>query len=168
MTEIMIRQYQEDDLESCRSLWVELTQRHRDIYEDQSIGGEEPGLHFDKHLSRVGTENIWVAEHDGEVVGMVGLMRGDDDEIEPIVVASEYRNKGVGSKLLEHAISKARELGMTYLSIRPVARNPEAITLFYRTGFKTLGHIEMVMDLQAKPRIKWKPGPEFFGHSFEH
>lgn len=168
MTEILIRQYQEDDLESCRALWVELTQRHRDIYGDRSIGGKEPGLHFDEHLSRVGNENMWVAEHGGEIVGMVGIMRNNDDEIEPLVVGSEHRNRGIGSKLLEHAIDKAREMGITYLSIRPVARNHEAISLFYRTGFSKLGHIEMVMDLQTKPGIEWKPGPDLFDHSFEH
>ncbi len=168
MTEVIIRQYKQADLESCRSLWTELVQRHRDIYKDQTIGGEEPGLHFDKHLSRVGDENIWVAERDGTVVGMVGLIREDEEEVEPIVVASEYRNEGIGSMLLERTIEKARELGIRYLSIRPVARNSEAISLFYRTGFKSLGHIELVMDIQQEPGIEWRPGPNIFGHSLQH
>ncbi len=168
MTEVIIRQYEQADLESCRSLWEELTQRHRDIYEDQTIGGKEPGMHFDKHLSRVGEENIWVAEHDGQVVGMVGLILEDEEEVEPIVVAFEHRNKGIGSRLLERAIEKARELGLRYLSIRPVARNSEAISLFYRTGFKSLGHIELVMDVQQEPGIKWRPGPSMFGHFLQH
>ncbi len=168
MIEVQIRQYQDDDLESCRGLWVELAQRHRDIYGDQSIGGEEPWHHFDEHLSKVGNERVWVAELEGEIVGMVGIMRNHDDEIEPLVVASEHRNKGIGSKLLEYAIEKAKDIGITYLSIRPVARNHEAISLFYRTGFRKLGHIEMVMDLQETRRIEWKTGPDIFGHSFEH
>ena len=168
MTGIFIRQYQKDDLEPCRALWVELAQRHRDIYGDQNIGGEEPWRHFDEHLARVGKENIWVAEDGKDIVGMVGIMRNFDDEIEPLVVASEHRGKGIGSMLIEHAVQKAREIGITYLSIKPVARNHEAISLFYRKGFRKLGHIEMLMDLHEKPRMEWEPGPDIFGHFFEH
>ncbi|MEE9223344.1 MAG: hypothetical protein V3U51_01160 [Thermoplasmata archaeon] len=58
MTDVTIRQYQQSDLESCRSLWVDLTQRHRDIYESSTIGGDDPGENFDKHLSHVGGKNI--------------------------------------------------------------------------------------------------------------
>lgn len=168
MTEIEIRQYRHSDLESCRSLWVELTQRHRDIYEDPTIGGDDPGLFFDKHLSRVGEQNIWVAVHNDRVVGMIGLILEDESEVEPIVVKSDYRDRGIGGRLLKHVISKGKELGLRYLSIRPVARNLEAISLFYGAGFRMLGHVEMFMDLRSKPQASWKPGPELFGHSFEH
>jgi ribosomal protein S18 acetylase RimI-like enzyme len=168
MTDIKIRQYQPTDIESCRSLWVDLTQRHRDIYENSTIGGEDPGMHFDKHLSRVGDQNIWVAEHEGKVIGMVGLVQEDEPEVEPIVVAPEHRNRQVGSKLLEHVIGRAKELGLRFLSVRPVTRNQEAISLFHRTGFKILGHIEMFMDLNPEPQIVWRPGPELQDHHFEH
>lgn len=167
MTDIRIRQYKQSDLESCRTLWVDLTQRHRDIYGDSTIGGKDPGRYFDEHLARVGERNIWVAESEDGVVGMVGLIQEDEPEVEPIIVAQEYRNKQIGMKLLEHVIGKARELGLRYLSIRPVARNVEAISLFHRTGFNILGHIEMFMDLSPEPRISWKPGPQLLGHTFE-
>ncbi len=167
MTDVTIRQYQQSDLESCRSLWVDLTQRHRDIYESSTIGGDDPGQNFDKHLSRVGGKNIWVAEHEGKVIGMVGLIQ-DDTEVEPIVVASDYRCRGVGTQLLQRVIKKAEELGLRYLSIRPVIRNREAISLFYKTGFRLLGHIDMFMDLNKEPQITWIPGPEIQGHSFKH
>ncbi len=38
-----IRRYASRDLDRCRELWVELTQHHRDIYGDPSIGGVDPG-----------------------------------------------------------------------------------------------------------------------------
>jgi GNAT superfamily N-acetyltransferase len=167
MTGFAIRQYNESDLEPCRCLWVDLVQRHRDLYGDPTIGGEDPGQHFDKHLSRVGDANIWVAEDNGEVIGMVGLIP-EDMEIEPIVVTPKHRNEGVGSKLLEHVIDKAKESGLLYLNITPVVRNREAISLFHRTGFKLLGHIDMFMDLRPEPRKSWKSGPDILGLSFEH
>lgn len=89
-----IRQYNISDLERCRSLWAEMTQRHRDIYNDPSIGGDNPGLEFDKHLEQVGSGRIWVALFDEEVVGLVSLIQDDQQaEVEPIVVSSKHRGK---------------------------------------------------------------------------
>jgi ribosomal protein S18 acetylase RimI-like enzyme len=169
MTGITIRQYHPSDLEPCRALWAELTQRHREIYNDSTIGGDTPGLHFDKHLARVGPEHIWVAEHDGEVIGLVGLIVEDREaEVEPIVVASAHRDKGIGRALLNRMLEEAKKLGVRYLSVKPVARNVEAISLYYDFGFQTLGEIEMFMDLGAPMPDTWKPGPELFGRSFQY
>jgi hypothetical protein len=53
--EYNVRPYRDDDREACRELWRELTQTHRDLYEDQSIGGEgDLGEYFDEHLNRAG------------------------------------------------------------------------------------------------------------------
>jgi ribosomal protein S18 acetylase RimI-like enzyme len=148
-------------------LWVELTQRHREIYDDPSIGGDDPGLYFDEHLARVGPERLWVADRDGEAVGLVGLIvDGQEAEVEPIVVASAHRGEGVGRALLEHMVEEAKKLGVRYLSVKPVARNLEAISFYYDFGFQTLGEIELFMDLGTPAPGTWKPGPELFGHSF--
>ncbi len=40
-----VRAYQREDYEACRELWRELTERHRDIYGDPTIGGAIPGAH---------------------------------------------------------------------------------------------------------------------------
>ena len=54
----IIRKYDPSDLESCRSLWEELTEWHRRIYQTPTIGGQNPGEHFDKHLAKVGKNNL--------------------------------------------------------------------------------------------------------------
>ncbi len=97
---MVIRGYQSADLDDCRALWAEMTQRHRDIYDDPTIGGEDPGLEFDSHLARVGPDLIWVAESDDGVVGFVSLIHeGEEAEIEPIIVRSEVRSAGIGHQL---------------------------------------------------------------------
>ena len=169
-----IRQYSSSDLIHCRSLWEELTQHHREIYNDPFIGGKEPGLYFDKHLERVGPELIWLAEIQGEVVGLVGLMMDEQDKeghsafVEPIVVGRLFQRKGIGRALLNHAITEAKKRGIIYLSIKPVARNIAAIDLYYDAGFRLLGEIEMFMDLQSPESQNWKSGIELFGHSFKY
>lgn len=169
LAEIKVRPFQSSDLESCRVLWTELTQHHRDIYDDPSIGGDEPGFHFDEHMVRVGSKRVWVAERDGQAVGLVGLIvDGQEAEVEPVVVAAAHRGKGIGRALLEHAVEEANDLGAHYLSVRPVARNVEAIAFFFGAGFRALGHIELFVDLRPHFPGTWKPGPELFGCTFEY
>ena len=87
-----IRSYESSDLEPSRSLWAEMVERHREIYDDPSIGGDDPGLEFDNHLSTVGAERTWVAESSGEVVGLACLLvESEQAELEPLVVASSMQ-----------------------------------------------------------------------------
>ena len=166
---MVIRGYRPTDLDGCRALWAEMNQRHRDIYSDPTIGGENPGLEFDNHLARVGPDLIWVAESDDGVIGLVSLIHeGEEAEIEPIVVGSEARNAGIGHQLVEHAVEQARDLGVLCLSVKPVGRNEEAIAFFYDAGFRTLGHIQLFMWLGDSFPGQWKNGPELFGKRFEY
>jgi HAD superfamily hydrolase (TIGR01509 family) len=169
---IAIRCYRPADLAACRGLWAELVGWHRHLYGDPSIGGEEPGLHFDGHLARLGPERIWVAEIDGQVVALAGLEPLGDDgrqaDVEPVVVTAAQRRTGVGSALLAHVVREARRLGVRYLNLRPVARNLAAIGFFYDAGFQTLGQIELFMDLAEPGAVTWLPGPEVAGRRFRH
>ncbi len=164
-----IRQYDSSDLESCRSLWAEIVERHREIYDDPSIGGENPGLEFDNHLNTVGSDRTWVAEADGDVVGLASLIvDGEEAEVEPLVVAASHRGSGLGSELMNHVANEAKRLSVLCLYVKPVARNEEAISFFYDTGFCTLGHIQMFQWLGESFPGQWKSGPELFGKRFEY
>lgn len=166
---MQIRSYLPADLETCRRLWVELTQWHRDIYESPSIGGDDPGLQFDAHLYRVGAARLWVAEDDGEVVGLVGLMTGADDEIEieiePVIVASSHRGQGIGGRLVDHVIEIARAEAHGTLSVRVVARNRDAIDFYHRRGFRVLGMLELLQDFREGER-PWRQGERLAGRDF--
>jgi len=165
----IIRGYQDLDFESCRHLWHELTQRHRDIYFDQSIGGDDPGAAFEQYLKKPELAGVWVVEQDALVLGMAGLLvNGDDAEIEPIVILSEFRSKGIGTLLIERLKIEAKLRGAAYLSIRPVARNIEAIRCFYRAGFSLLGHIDMFLDLSEENDQGWKDGVTIHGNTFRY
>lgn len=73
-SKIIVRDYAEADYSACRSLWVELTEYHRSIYGDSSIGGDDPGAGFDDYLAESHRMGSWVAETHGEVVGLTGLL----------------------------------------------------------------------------------------------
>ena len=124
MTEnLVIRKYQSTDRESCRSLWRELTEWHREIYHDSTIGGAHPEDQFDAHLAKVGAERIWVAVIDSQVKGFIGLILDKEEaEIEPLIVSQLYRNKGIGTKLVETVMSEVNKLDVKFLSVKPVAK----------------------------------------------
>lgn len=163
----IIRQFLDADRPACRALWAELTGRHRDLYGDPSIGGTDPGSHFDEYLNTGGLRGTWIAEVDGTVVGLTGLIvRGEDAEIEPLIVATPHRGKGIGTRLLEHAVEEAKQAGVRFLSVRPVARNAAAIEFFAAAGFGTVGQVELFQDLARRSDRKWKPGVRIQGREF--
>jgi GNAT superfamily N-acetyltransferase len=93
---------------------------------------------------------------------------GEQAEVEPIVVSLQHRGGGIGQELLNHAIEQAKILGVICLSVKPVARNEEAISFFYDAGFKVLGHIQLFMWLGPSSPGQWRAGPELFGKPFEY
>ena len=160
-----VRGYEPRDLEACRGLWVELTQWHRDIFDAPEIGGDDPGRAFDEHLSKLGAENIWVAEVDGQVAGLAGMIP-DAFELEPVVVSGRHRGQGIGRLLAEAVISAAREQGARTIQVRPVARNVEAVRFFHELGFDVLDQLQLGMDLVDRERDPWIPGERLADRDF--
>jgi L-amino acid N-acyltransferase YncA len=167
VAEPLIRAYEPRDREACRALWAQLTQRHRDIYEDDSIGGDDPAGWFDRYLVEQEPVRVWVAELDGRVVGFTGALdRGKRWELEPIVVDESARSEGVGTALARTLIEDAQAAGMRGIEVRPAARNVEAIRFFHALGFDVLGQLELVLDL-AKPE-RWRSGERLAERDFRY
>jgi len=165
--DVVIRDYAGSDYAACRSLWTELTEYHRRLYADPSVGGDDPGAGFDDYLAMPQRAGLWVADLDGDTVGMTGLLdRGANGEVEPVIVAEAARAQGIGRLLIDRAVEEGRGRGYDYLAIRPVARNVAAIWRFHAAGFRTLGgHIDLTMDL-APRRHEWMPGQTLHGLDF--
>jgi GNAT superfamily N-acetyltransferase len=168
-SEVIVRDYAGGDYAACRSLWAELTEYHRDIYGDPSIGGDDPGAGFDDYLATSQRAGSWVAESDGRVVGLTGLLdHGTSGEVEPVVVAGTARHQGIGRMLISRVVEEARGRGFEYLAIRPVARNVAAVRRFHAAGFRTLGgHVDLTMDLTAR-RHEWLSGASLHGLDFDY
>ena len=82
---------------------------------------------------------------DGHVLGGVHLDIGPinfgplGDEklafIEQVFVREEFRRCGIGTKVLEHAVSVAREAGCIHMRCNVKWDNPAAIALYRKCGF---------------------------------
>lgn len=148
-----IRRYAAPDLASCRQLWHELTERHRQLYADPGIGGDEASRGFDEHLERPDLHALWIAEADGVILGLAGLLVGGGKaELEPVVVTEGRRGRGIGRLLAETAIAEARRLGVPQLQVRPVGRNVDAIRFFHALGLDVLGRVDLRLDLHPRSR----------------
>jgi GNAT superfamily N-acetyltransferase len=94
------------------------------------------------------------------------IVNGEQAEIEPIVVKSTCRRHGIGRALIDAVIHEANRLNILCLSVKPVARNDEALAFFYESGFRSLGQIELFMWLGASSPCEWKSGLTLLGKSF--
>lgn len=166
MSAYIIRKYKAEDYIQCRTLYRELTEWHRQIYDAPAIGGYTPEDAFDTHLAKVGMERLWVAVHGSDVIGLVGLIVEEREaEVEPLIISQRYRRQGIGTQLLDTVMTEARKLPIRYLNVRPVARNRGALQFFHQYGFDTIGHIQLFIDLKQRP---WKPGIDIHNRQFNY
>jgi N-acetylglutamate synthase-like GNAT family acetyltransferase len=122
------------------------------LYDDPSLGGDDPGSGFDE----LAGARIWIAERRGSVVGFIALViRGRRAEIEPVVVSFDVRGQGIGRSLVETAVEAAQSEGVRQIKASPVARNGPALRFFHELGFDTLGHVELLLDLE-RPKKYWR------------
>ena len=81
-------------------------------------------------------ERVYLALDDGAPVGCVAFKRlGDDAELKRLYVRPAGRGKGVGTLLLDAAITDARALGFPRLLLDTSAHMTTAIAMYERHGF---------------------------------
>jgi GNAT superfamily N-acetyltransferase len=155
MTPVTVRSYRPSDHSAGRRLWSELTNEHNEMYGEPA---EDAGEGFEEYLTRLDLGGLWVADHaDDGVIGLVGLIvRGRAGEVEPIIVTTSHRHKGVGRRLLRHVAGEAKKRTMTALTISPSSRNIEAIRSLHAAGYDVVSSIELTLDLD-RHQHEWQP-----------
>jgi len=102
-----------------------------------------PELVLEKKLS-VADGLLFVAEADGKAVGSV--MAGYDGHrgwIYSLAVLPEYRRRGLGSRLMQHAEEQLKALGCVKINLQ-ILKGNEAVESFYRTlGYESEQRISM-------------------------
>ena len=76
----------------------------------------------------------------GLIVGFAGVQFIiDEADITNIVTRKSFRNKGIGSKLLENLIIVSKEKNMSSITLEVNENNIYAISLYKKFNFKTTG-----------------------------
>lgn len=82
---------------------------------------------------------IFIAEKDGQVVGSLGMMRSQnpqyDFEMVKFAVSPTVQGQGIGNKLMERCLEKAKEAGAKMLFLEGNTRCVSANHLYRKYGF---------------------------------
>jgi len=142
MTEILIREAKESDLLTIRQLTLELIETMGDT---EGIDIKLIAENCRNLLSEVNSY-ILVAEIEGIIVGFVNfttrktiLHCGLSGLIDELIVAKNYRGKGVGKQLLSSAIEKSRQLGCCEVEVSTEKTNIKAREFYRQCGFTERG-----------------------------
>jgi len=106
------------------------------VAEERDGIATEPPVDVDARAANWRLEGTLVAVTSGEIVGTlhVEVSRSGFGEL-AMLVAREWRRRGVGSALLTAAIEWARERGLHKLSLSVFPHNAAAIALYRKFGF---------------------------------
>jgi ribosomal protein S18 acetylase RimI-like enzyme len=106
------------------------------VAEERDGIATEPPVDVEARAASWTLDGVLVAVAGAEIVGSVHVDRSRHGfgEIN-IMVAREWRGRGVGSALLATAIEWARECGLHKLSLSVFAHNAAAIALYRKLGF---------------------------------
>ena len=114
-----------------------------DVSEAYSILKESPEASvwsMESLLESVSQGEIWVAEMDGHLAGiLIGRVAADEFEILNLAVGREFRRRGVATQLVRAALESARITGAqkAYLEVR--ATNEGGIQFYHRLRFQICG-----------------------------
>lgn len=121
------------DEQRIRALFLDML---RTIFRTNDVKGYEDG-YLDKYW-RGGEDRIFVAEA-GEVVGFLSAEVYHEPEaylyVDDFAVDPAWRNRGLGSGLMEAAEAYAKELGIPAVLLHVEKTNLDAVRLYKRRGY---------------------------------
>lgn len=110
-----------------------------------------------------GTYKFDVAEKDGEIVGVAGLREAPmhlrsyantEKPAELYIIASKYKNKGIGNLLGQKIINEAKKLGFTEMVCYSPETHNSSWKFYEKIGFTKHGIIKDPDD--GYPGMLWK------------
>ena len=130
----ILRKARSTDTLKIEELFVEMLKA---IYHRDDVKGYESG-YLDKFF--LGKEDwICVAECESDVVAFLSIEVYQDEGyiyLDDLSVTKEYRNRGVGTKLIHTAEKYAEEMGVTKIVLHVEKANENAHRLYSRLGYR--------------------------------
>ena len=148
MDELSIREMAEQDLPFIRKgladIFYKSTPEYMKVYLTQEVIEQRSFQQFMDNRNNEKTNlKVFVAHSNDDLVGFITLGEqlipevGMTTGIVPdLFVAESYRNRGVGSQLLDYGIAYLKEKGQTFVSINTLASNENAFHLYQKKGFR--------------------------------
>jgi putative acetyltransferase len=131
VAEFTVRPASADDARALAELFAEVAEERDGIATEPPVDVAQRVALFAR-----GADSSAVAVTEGQIIGMlhVEVSRHGFGEI-GMLVDRDWRGRGVGSALMQAAISRARQQGLHKLSLEVFAHNAGAIALYRKCGF---------------------------------
>lgn len=135
------------DLDDLTELNNSLVEEGAPIAMNRRLAREEEAEWLAEHLVKIEKGKIIgvVAEIEGKVIGNSEVTRLGGNQshvgILGVIVAKEYRDLGVGTKMLETLIEESRGAGLKLLVLDVFSTNPRARHVYEKVGFKEAGRV---------------------------
>jgi len=129
-----IRSFRPADLRACRKLYVEGLLGGKLAENDTGLDIDD----IDSVYMHTAGNHFWVAEIGGQIVGMIGVQHHDQGigQVRRLRVAREHRRRGIGSALLETAITFCRENQCLKVALDTFAERGAVVEMFQKLGFR--------------------------------
>ena len=115
------------------------TKDFKDISEIDAEAYSSRNPVYDVYVYITFGSDLLVADIGGKVVGYIALMdMGSEAKIISFAVKREFRGKGIGSKLLSHAIRRCIEKGKERVLLEVRVSNTVAQRLYKKNGFRII------------------------------
>ena len=146
-----VRELTRDDnldvvLALCRGFFAEYERHHREFFDTDDLTDDHIAGRFRQSLEDDDSATI-VATVDSAIVGYASAVVREQPPfyrikrigaISTLMVAPEYRRRGVGTALLDGARSFFKRRGVKYYTFYTAAGNEAAIRLYEKLGFEPL------------------------------
>jgi len=144
---VAVRPAKVDDINFITEIYNEAVLTTDASFDTEPKTEAEQRAWFDSHGSK---NPILVAEEDGGVVGWASLSEwsprrayADTAEVS-LYVKEEFRDKGIGKKLLETVMEEGEKVGLHTVVARITTGNKQSIYLHEQAGFEHIGIMKEV------------------------
>lgn len=127
-----------------------IVDRHRVLYEAEYGFTSEFGDYVEEYVKKfmesfdASKETIWIAEENGAAVGVIAIVKVDDNiaQLRWFLIEPELRGRGLGHKLMDTAIDFCRDKGYKHIFLWTVNILEPARHLYKEHGFSLTECIE--------------------------
>ncbi len=102
--------------------------------------GRPPGPMLDDYAARIAHAQVWVAEQQGRIDGILVLeQRADSFLLDNIAVRPDCQGSGIGRRLMDFAEAEALRRGWPAIQLYTHALMTENQALYRRRGYREVG-----------------------------
>ena len=133
-------------LQLCRMFFIEYAANHGEFFDTEEITDDDIAVRFRDSIHSENATTI-IALDDGEIVGYALIAVREQPRfykvkqigaVSGLMVAPEYRGRGIGSKLLDAARIFFKDHGIKYFTLYTAVSNRDAIEFYESAGLMPL------------------------------